>query len=118
MRLLRRNLTDFEYLKLIGSSDLNEFNEHTGEYHPEYDDPVEYRGNISMPNGQVNQMFYGTDTRYTHILLMEDPKTDIEETGLIRWKGELYDIMAVRPSLNSLSVALRKRTSYTEKVNP
>ena len=118
MRLLKRNLTEFEYLKLEGSTDLNEDEEHTGEYRNEYAEPVKYRGNISTPNGQINQMFYGTDTRYTHILLMDNPKVKFEETGLIRWKDDLYDITAIRYSMNVLNVALRKRTSYTETDNP
>ena len=42
---------------------------------------------------------------------MDHPDEDIKETGRIRWKGELYDIRAVRPSLNALSVALRKQTT-------
>ena len=111
MRLLRRNTTEFEYLPYTGlSSDLNEDEEHTGEFHPVYDDPVTYRGNISSPSGYVNQTFYGMDVRYTHVLVMDKPNADIRETGLIRWKGDLYDIRAVRPSINGLSVALRKQT--------
>lgn len=113
MRLLRRNLTDFEYLEYTGQeTDLNEDGEHTGEFHPEYDTeyPVKYRGNISTPSGHTEQMFYGVTTPYTHVLVMDDPNADIRETGLIRWKGNLYTITAVRPSLNALSVALRRQT--------
>ena len=111
MKLLRRNSTEFEYLPYTGlSSDLNEDEEHTGEFHPVYDSPVTYRGNISSPSGYTNQMFYGTDIRYTHVLVMDNPHAEIQETGLIRWKGNLYDIRAVRPSINGLSVALRRQT--------
>lgn len=111
MRLLMRNLTRFEYLPWTGmETDLNDDGEHTGEFHPEYGDPIEYRGNISSPSGRVNQTFYGMDIRYTHTLVMENPKADIDEYGKIRWKGELYDIVAIRPSLNALAVALRKQT--------
>lgn len=111
MKLLFRNTTEFEYLPYTGlSSDLNENDEHTGEYHPVYGDPVTYRGNISSPSGYTNQTFYGTDIRYTHMLVMGTNNADIRETGVIRWKGELYDIRAVRPSLNGMSVALRKQT--------
>ena len=111
MRCLVRNLRNFEYLPYTGvDTDLNESGEHTGEYHHEYGRPVSYRGNISGPNGQVNQTFYGRDIRYTHTLVMDDPNVDITENGLIRWNGDLYDIMAKVPSLNSLSIALRKQT--------
>ena len=112
MKLLRRNTTKFEYLPVTDEeSDLNENGYHTGHFQPVYGDPIEKRGNISTPSGQANQTFYGQDLRYTHVLVMDHPDEDIAETGLIRWKGELYDIRAVRPSLNSLSVALRKQTA-------
>lgn len=113
MKLLRRNLTEFEYLPNTGlESDLNEDEEHTGEFYPVYGEPVSYKGNISSPSGYTNQAFYGMDIRYTHVLVMDNPDLDIRETGLIRWKGELYDIRAVKPSLNVLSVALRKQTMH------
>lgn len=112
MRLLRRNTTEFEYLPYTGAeSDLNTDGEHTGEFHPEYGKAVKYRGNISVPSGRANQLFIGMDVRYTHVIVMDNPDADIRETGLIRWKGELYDVTAVRPSLNLLSVAIRKQTA-------
>ena len=111
MRLLKRNVTEFEYLPLESqSSDLNDDGEHTGIYHPVYGNAVQYKGNISVPSGQVQHQFYGMDIRYTHTLLMDDVKADIKESGLIRWKGHLYDIQAIRPSLNVLSIALRQQT--------
>lgn len=111
MRLLKRNLTDIEYLPYNGvGSDLNDDGEHTGEFHPSYGTAVPYRGNISVPSGTANQTFYGLDTRYTHVLIIDDKDAGIDETGLIRYNGALYDIVAVRPSINVLSVALRKQT--------
>lgn len=111
MRLLRRNTTEFEYLPYNGvTSDLDKNGDHTGEFYPAYGDPVPYRGNISMPSGSISRDFFGTDIRYTHVLVMDNPYTDISEHGVIRWKGDLYEIRAVRPSLNALSVALRKKT--------
>ena len=111
MKLLRRNTTEFDYLPLEDmGSDVNDDGDHTGEYQPTYGRERKYRGNISAPSGQSNQTFYGLDTRYTHTLVMDNPNVDIKESGLIRWKGELYDILAVRPSLNAVSIALRKQT--------
>lgn len=111
MRCLERNKTDFEYLPYDGTeTDLNEYGEHTGELHRTYGDPVAYRGNISTPSGQVNQSFYGDDVRYTHTLVMDNPNVEMDESGLIRWKGDLYEIRARRPSLNVVSFALRKQT--------
>ena len=120
MRLLRLNTTKFEYCAYTGlESDLNEDGLHTGVYVPVYDDPVEYRGNISVPSGRAVQAFDGLEIRYTHVLVMDKPETDIQETGKILWKGKTYDITAVRRSLNVLNVALRERTEdhgdqYTE----
>ena len=112
MKLLRRNTTIFEYLPYSGvDTDLNKDGEHTGEFHPAYGDPEEYRGNISSPSGQTNQTFYGQDIRYTHTLVMDDPDAEIDELGLIRWKGELYEIRAVRRTINALSVAMRRMTA-------
>lgn len=111
MRLLRRNTTKFLYQANTGvESDLNSDGEHTGEYHTVYSDPTEYRGNISTPSGQTNWEFYGLEGRYTHTLLMDKPAVDIHEGGIIQWKGGTYDILAVRPSLNFTSIALRKQT--------
>lgn len=125
MKLLRRNLTEFEYLPYVGpGDDLNEFGEHTGDFSdegPQYGDPVPYKGNISAPSGKTNQTFYGEDIRYTHTLLMEDPDVDINEYGIIRWKGKLFDIVSVKPSINSVSIALRRQTEDnpdTESVQP
>lgn len=112
LHLLRRNETDFEYLPPDGvKTDLNDDGEHTGEFYQKHADPVPYRGNISMPSGTISQNFFGTDTRYTHVLMMDDPEADISELGTIRWKGDLYEIRAVKPSLKALSIALRKKTA-------
>ena len=111
MKLLLRNTTLFEYLPYDGvDSDLNEYGEHTGEFHPSYGRPKRYRGTISTPSGQTTQTFYGEDIRYTHTLVMDQPKAAINEHGIVRWQGHLYEVTAVRPSINSLSVALRRMT--------
>lgn len=111
MKLLLRNMTDFEYLPYSGvDSDINDEGEHTGEFHHVYGDPVPMRGNISSPSGHTNQTFYGEDIRYTHTLVMDDPNAEMDEHGLIRWQNQLYDITAIRPTLNVLSVALKRHT--------
>jgi len=110
MKCLRRNMTEFEYYGYTGlDSDLNDDGLHTGIWKPVYNDPVTYMGNISSPSGSVIQAFDGIEIRYSHTLVMDDPKLDIKETGYIVWKGNEYDIRAVRPSLNSLLVALEQR---------
>lgn len=113
MRLLKRNTTEFEYLPWEGKeSDLNSNGEHTGELHRIYSTPVLYTGNISAPSGKTNIAFFGDDIRYTHTLVMDDPEAAINEFGLIRWKGNIYAIQAVRPSLNVLNIALKRQTAY------
>ena len=120
MKLLKRNRTEFKYYAYTGlDSDLNEDGIHTGVYVPVYKAPVTYMGNISVPSGNAVQAFDGLEIRYTHVLLMDNPKAEIDEYGKIEWKGKTYDITAVRPSLNVLSVALKQRTEdhgdqYTE----
>ena len=111
MKLLIRNRTEFEYYAYTGvDDDKDEDGLHTGIPHPVYDDPVTYKGNISAPSGTAVQAFDGLDVRYTHVLLMDDPNADISEAGRIQWKGHMYKITAVRPSLNVLSVALLAET--------
>ena len=110
MRLLIRNTTEFAYYPYDGTeTDLNEFGEHTGEMHPQYGEPEILRGNISTPNGQTNQTFYGEDIRYTHTLVM-DRDAGITEHGIIRWQGHSYEVTAVRPSINNVSIALKRMT--------
>lgn len=119
MRLLLRNTTEFEYLPYSGTeTDLNEDGDHTGEFHPEYGEPVKYRGNISSPSGHTVHQFYGEDIRYTHTLVMDKPTVPIDEHGMIRWKGHMYEITAVRPSLNGFSAALRRITDIVESEGP
>ena len=113
MRILRRNSTTFRYKAYEGQSEVLKDGKHTGKYEVQYADPVEYRGNISLPNGAATDNLFGLNTPYTHVLIMDNPKADIKETGLIEWQGILYEITAVRPSLNVLSAALKKRTAQT-----
>ena len=112
MRLLRRNTTEFQYYGYTGlGSDVDEETGlHTGVWKPMYATPVTYRGTISTPDGTAEITLAGLDVRYTHILVMDDPDVDIRETGYIVWRGREYDINAVLPSLNVLSVALQQRT--------
>ena len=108
MKLLKRNTTKFQYLPYVGKTEILKDGKHTGKFELTYAEAIEYEGNISIPSGQIDQQLFGIDTRYTHILLMDNPDADIQESGLIQWKGSVYRIKAVRPSLNVLAVALFK----------
>ena len=107
MKCLKRNMVDFEYLPYEGlGSDIDEDGFHTGIPTPQYGTPVPYKGNISTPSGSVLQAYDGLEIRYSHILVMDNPDIDIKETGKIRYKGNMYTITAVRPSMNVFSAAL------------
>ena len=133
MRLLQRNLTEFEYIPQTEETDIDpDTGMHTGEFRPvtaeedEDAEPILCEGNISTASQYATYTLFGTDILYTHVLLMDyteveideygkirwngDPEVEINEYGKIRWNGDLYDIKAVRPSLNSVSIALRKQT--------
>jgi len=110
MRLLRRNTTTFQYRAYLGEQEILKDGRHTGNYEVAYAEPVTYRGNISAPSGFATDNLFGVNTPYTHVLLLDNPDADIQEDGLIDWKGATYEIKAVRPSLNVLAVALRKQT--------
>ena len=111
MKLLRRNTTTFEYRAYVGEQEILLDGMHTGNYGPVYAAPVQYRGNISAPSGFATDNLFGVNTKYTHVLLMDNPCADISEEGLIDWKGSVYDVKAVRPSINVLAVAIKKRTT-------
>ena len=108
MKLLKRNLTQFTYEAYKEKHEILKDGKHTGKYEILYKNPVSYTGNISIPSQMASQQWFGIETNYTHVLLMDDPNADIKETGLIRWKGNTYIITAVRPSLNVLAVALKQ----------
>lgn len=112
MKLLKRDLVEFEYLRFTGEeTDVDpDTGLHTGVYRPEMAEPEWYEGNISPASLLANQTFFGEDLRYTHVLLMDDTEAEIDEYGEIRWEGNLYDIRAVRKSGNVLNIALRRRT--------
>lgn len=110
MRLLRRNTTPFQYRAYLGKQEVLRNGHHTGNYEPTYAAAVTYRGNISAPSGFATDNLFGVNTQYTHVLLLDKPDADISEDGLIDWNGAVYEVKAVRPSLNVLAVALKKRT--------
>lgn len=110
MRLQKRNTTTFEYRPYLGKEQRTKDGKPTFTQNPVYGDPVPYVGNISVSSGLATDNLFGVGTPYTHVLVMDNPDADIKEEGIITWKGCDYDIKAVRPSINVLSVALKKRT--------
>ena len=111
MKLLRRNLRDFTYKPYLGKQEVLDNGRHTGRYEVQYGDPVSYRGNFDMAHGDVQRQLFGINLDYTHTLLLDDPNADIREYGRITYKGAEYEIKGVRPTLNVLSLALKKLTA-------
>ena len=110
MRLMNRNMAAFRYYPLSGEAEILNDGMHTGNWRPTYGLPVEYYGTFSPPSGTASANLFGLNTQYTQVHVMDRTDAEIEETGLIEWKYGFYEITAVRPSLNVLSVALKKRT--------
>ena len=110
MKCLKRNMREFTYTPCLGKTEIMSGDKHTGKFTVAYGDPVSYQGTFSVPGGQANRELFGIDTKYTHVLLMDNPDADIREDGLIQYKGSVYDIKAIRDSLNVLAIALMKRT--------
>lgn len=118
MKLLKRNLTKFEYAPNLGNMEILDEGRHTGRYGVVYGGCVPHEGNISTASGYISKELFGFVTGYTHVLLMEDPDADIKEGGKVLWKGDEYEIMRVAPSYNVLSVALKKMTVNSLAVSP
>ena len=107
MRLLRRNTVEFEHLAYKGKEEVLDYGKHTGRYNPQYADPVVYRGTIDLPGGYVARELFGLNLDYTHILVMDQKDAPIKEEDRIAWNDRQYEIRAVRPSLNFLSIAMK-----------
>ena len=110
MKLLRRDTVEFQYRPYSGALEGQTDERHTGNYEPEYGYPVTYRGNISPPGDSMSNRLFGRNGNYTHVLLMDNPKANILESGIIEWNNGVYEIYAISRSKNFMHVALRKKT--------
>lgn len=110
MKLLRRDTVEFQYRPLSAAMETQTDNRHTGNLKPEYGYPVTYRGNISPAGGYVANQLFGQNSNYTHVLLMDDPTADVQESGIIEWNNGVYEIYSISRSRNFMHVALRKKT--------
>ena len=116
MKLLKRNLTSFDYRACLGQVEVLEtegtgqdvVTRHTGRYTVQYADPVSMTGSMSYARDYIANQWFGIDDRYTHTMLIGSVDTGIREDGLIDWKGDTYEIRAIRESINVTALALRK----------
>ena len=109
MRLLKRDTVTFRYYPYVGEREMMDDGRHTGEMKPRYGVPFEYHGNLSAPSGMAQANLFGLNTPYTHVLLTE-AGAEIAENGAVECGGRWYDVTAVRPTMNTVSIALRRRT--------
>ena len=107
MRLLKRNLTEFEHLAYKGKEEVLSNGRHTGRWTVNYADPAVYRGTIGLPSGYVAKEMFGLNLDYTHVLLMDDRGAVIKVEDRIAYDGDQYEILAVRKSLNFLTIAMK-----------
>lgn len=110
MRLLKRNLTEFGHMPYLGKREILVDGKHTGRYETSYGGPILCEGYVAVPTGYINATWFGIDLDYSHILLMDDPKAGIKEEDRIEWQGATYEVKAVRPSINFLSIAMKRLT--------
>ena len=116
MRLLKRNCTEATYYPATWT-EIDDNGLHTGEHQVVFGEPVELkRVNLSIPNGHASQEWFGKDTRYTHVMLIDRAETEITEHGEIECGGIRFEITAVRQSQNVLSIALRRKTKNNASV--
>lgn len=110
MRVLLKNKQAFEYYANLGPEEVIEDGRHTGRFHIKYDSPVVYYGNIapSMQYDYADKRWYGLETTYQHVIVMDDMNADIKEQGKVVWRGEPYEVKEVAFSLNVLRVLIRK----------
>ena len=112
MRLLRRNTTKVDYYEYEGlQTDLNEDGLHTGEFEPAYFPTKTLRGTISVPSGRAIQMFDGLNVQYSYVMVIDDSNPGLDEAGKIVWNNKVFDIVAIRSSLNFTTIALKENTT-------
>ena len=83
MRLNNRNKQVFWYAPYRRTvEDYNDDGYQTGT-HPEYGDPVLYRGNISPARGMVIEQQFGDDDQYDKVIVTGDRDTPIDEYAVL-----------------------------------
>lgn len=85
----------------------------TGEYAPEYSEPVRALMNVSAAKGAADIEVFGMDTPYTHLLVTDDMDTPFD-TESIFWIEDSpetgaphnFRVQRVARSLNHVTIAL------------
>lgn len=88
MRCLKRNQVKFYYATYLSRRALSRMDEYgneilTGEYQSLYSDPIVCDANISPASGAMITELFGSDERYDKVLVMDNPKTPINEYSIL-----------------------------------
>lgn len=86
----------------------------TSEYTVQYDDPVEYRINVSAAKGEADLELFGITTGYTKVMVTTDIGCPIDEKTIL-WvdanpETDEHNFVVVKKakSLNSIAYAIRE----------
>ena len=122
MRCLVRNKSKFYYSSYIDKTEITDENgNYTGEYELRYTNPIKCEGNVSAAQGEVQSRQFGESVSYDKVIVLDDKDTPIDEYARL-WVDTLpllaedgttstphdYEVTKVAPSLNGVSIAIRK----------
>ena len=109
MRLLKRNKREFSYKRYLGSVEVTDSNgNYTGEKTITYTEPVTMIGNVGIAHGEAGVTYFGIYTNYD-ISIYVEPTHEIDETCIITFDGDEYNVTKVGQSLNHTIIACKKK---------
>lgn len=123
MRCLNKNKQTFHYALYLGNEEIkNSDGFYTGERKAKYSEPHEMRANISAARnasyGSVSTEAFGTDIQYDKVIVIDNPKCEIDEHTILCidipftvTDGVMpydYVVVKVARSLNSVSYAIQR----------
>ena len=113
MKLLNRNKRSFTYKTLLGTVEcVDSNNQYTGEKRTVYSTPVTMTGNVGIAHGTAGVTYFGTYTNYDISIYLE-PTTSINESTIITYNGDEYNVTKVGQSLTHTIVACKKKDKST-----
>ena len=122
MRTMFRNKSIFYYASYTGKTEIvDEYGNATGEYEISYSKPIQYHGNISAAQGEMQIRQFGESESYDKVIVLDDRNAPIDEHSIL-WVDTLpwlnedgttdtphdYVIKKCARSLNGVSIAIRK----------
>ena len=122
MRCMTRNKQKFYYASYVEETEIiDEYGNETGEYAVSYGNPIEYFGNVSAAQGEMQSRQFGESESYDKVIVLDDKNAPIDEHSIL-WVDTLplrnedgttdtphdYIVKKVARSLNGVSIAIRK----------